>query len=412
MNKLAKSFVALGVVAGAAIGGLWVAQPASAAISAGCSNFNVVECGTKDVQTLRSTYTKRTEIRQLYSQFGITEQMINGANMQEGTVDANGNVTVGGRVVATGARTLQAKAGTKQKQPEGQRTAGGHTYYQYPTGDSFILGKTTFSVYAWFDNNGKFIAGVIKDCGNPIWGTPTPPPAKPSLTCDALQATQVSRNEYQFTAKATAKEGAKVVNYIYDFGDGKTTNGGATVRHTYAKEGTYTVKMTVVGSEGGSTNVEKTSKDCQVTIKVTPQPTIQVCELSSSTIITIKESEFDATKHSKNVKDCDKMKVCELKTGAIVTIKEKEFDEKKHSKNVADCDKVKVCRISDKKIVEVRRNEVSNDYTTDMSKCEQTPPTPVAELPHTGLGGTLLPLAGIGSLTAAGAAYYVSRHRK
>ena len=41
MNKLAKSFVALGVVAGAAIGGLWVAQPASAAISAGCSNFNV-----------------------------------------------------------------------------------------------------------------------------------------------------------------------------------------------------------------------------------------------------------------------------------------------------------------------------------------------------------------------------------
>ncbi|RKW01616.1 MAG: hypothetical protein D8B38_04175, partial [Candidatus Saccharimonas sp.] len=85
MNKLAKSFVALGVVAGAAIGGLWVAQPASAAISAGCSNFNIVECGTKDVQTLRSTYTKRTEIRQLYSQFGITEQMINGANMQEGT---------------------------------------------------------------------------------------------------------------------------------------------------------------------------------------------------------------------------------------------------------------------------------------------------------------------------------------
>jgi hypothetical protein len=28
------------------------------------------------------------------------------------------------------------------------------------------------------------------------------------------------------------------------------------------------------------------------------------------------------------------------------------------------------------------------------------------------LGGPLLPLAGIGSLTAAGAAYYVSRHRK
>ena len=142
--------------------------------------------------------------------------------------------------------------------------------------------------------------------------------------------------------------------------------------------GTYTVKMTVVGSEGGSTNVEKTSQDCQVVIKVTPQPSIQVCELSSSTIITIKE---------------------------------KEFDEKKHSKNTADCDKVKVCRISDKKIVEVRRNEVSNDYTTDMSKCEQTPPS-VVELPHTGLGGTLLPLAGIGSLTAAGAAYYVSRHRK
>lgn len=404
MNKLIKSFAVFGAVASAVVGSLWLAQP----VAAGCSDFNVVRCGTPNHQALKNTYNTSASIKALYNQFGITDSMINGANMQEGVVDVNGNITVGGRVVATGARTLQAKAGTRQRAPEAQRTAGGRTFYQYPTGDSFILGRTHFAIYAWFDANGKFIAGIVKDCGNPVWGTPTPPPAKPAFTCDALKVEKVSRNSFKFTTTASAKNGATITGYTYDFGDGTKANGGTTVNHTYAKEGTYTIKVTVTGTEG-STSTQKTSQACQVVVKVSPEPTIQVCELSTNTIVTIKESQFDTSKHSKNLKDCDKIKVCDLSSGAIVTIKEKDFDEKKYSKNVADCEKIKVCRISDKTIVEVMKKDMTSDHTTDMSKCEETPPTTVVELPHTGIGNVLLQLAGVGTLAAAGGYYYIRR---
>ena len=48
-------------------------------------------------------------------------------------------------------------------------------------------------------------------------GNPTPPLAKPSLTCDALQKTEVSRDTFKFSTKATAKDGASVTSYILNF---------------------------------------------------------------------------------------------------------------------------------------------------------------------------------------------------
>lgn len=49
-------------------------------------------------------------------------------------------------------------------------------------------------------------------------------------------------------AQSTAESGATLATYTWDFGDGKTANGGQ-VSHTYERPGTYNVALTVTSSE-------------------------------------------------------------------------------------------------------------------------------------------------------------------
>lgn len=109
---------------------------------------------------------------------------------------------------------------------------------------------------------------------------------------------------------------------------------------------------------------------------------ITVCELASKDIITIREDQFDAAKHSKDLADCaakppvpGEIVVCETATKNIVTIKENEFDAAKHSK--------------------------------DLSKCDETPVVPT-ELPQTGSTGVL---AIVASVMAAAAGYVVTARK-
>ena len=353
MDKVKKFGIAISLGI-AIIGGVWLASPSKAAK---CSDFNVVACGTHSQGDLKVAYA-RPQVKSLYNHSGITDDMINnGTNMKQGTVDANGNIIVDGQVVATGARTYQAKAGTRQVSPEETVNYGGYNYYRYTTGQSFIDGTTSYAIYAWFDSYGKFIAGVIKDCGNPVWGQATWK-AKDVKVCDLTSKKIVTIKENEYDSKKHSKD----------------------------------------------------LEDCKET---------KVCDLDSNTIITIKEKQFDSKKHSKDLTDCQKTRVCELNTGKIITIKEKEYDEKKHSRNEDDCDKAEVCRISDKQTVTVTRKELNNSqYTTDMSKCKETPvapPTPETptpgELPKTGTANIVMSALGLGGLTTAIIAYAVSRRQ-
>ncbi|MGH7218353.1 MAG: LPXTG cell wall anchor domain-containing protein, partial [Candidatus Microsaccharimonas sp.] len=170
--------------------------------------------------------------------------------------------------------------------------------------------------------------------------------------------------------------------------------------------------------------VEKTvtSENCKGSFKVkdVPPKDIKVCELATKKIITIKETDFDASKHSKNLKDCETVivkdiKVCELATKKIITIKETDFDASKHSKNLADCKetppaKIEVCDITTKTIVTINEADFdANKHTTDLSKCEETPVTP-PELPQTGAGENIVAIVGLGALIAS-LAYYIASRR-
>ena len=387
MNKFKKIGIAISL-GFAMLGGIWLASPSQAA---GCNSFNVVYCGTHSMSELQTAYS-RTEIKELYKEWYVTETMVQGgSNMREGVVDANGNITVDGRVVATNAITVQSKAGTRQPQPQrSYKTSNGYTYYQYTTGQSFVDGPKSYNIYAWFDNNGSFITGVIKDCGNPVWGNPTTPPAKPALTCDALQVTEISRNTFKFSVKATAKGGASITSYTYNFGDNniKTTN-SSEIQYTYAKEGSYTVTITVNGKETGE--VKRQNPNCQKTVTVKPEPKIVVCELKTNKYpVEIKESEFDKSKHSKNPNDCKEAPA-----------------------------KIKICVIEKKEIREIKKEEYNESkYTTDLSKCQETPtpntpstPTPSPELPKTGASDAIMSALGLGGLTTATIAYIASRRQ-
>ena len=394
MNKFKKIGIAISL-GFAMLGGIWLASPSQAA---GCNSFNVVYCGTHSMSELQTAYS-RTEIKELYKEWYVTETMVQGgSNMREGVVDANGNITVDGRVVATNAITVQSKAGTRQPQPQrSYKTSNGYTYYQYTTGQSFVDGPKSYNIYAWFDNNGSFITGVIKDCGNPVWGNPTTPPAKPALTCDALQVTEISRNTFKFSVKATAKGGASITSYTYNFGDNniKTTN-SSEIQYTYAKEGNYKVTVTVNGKETGE--VKRQSEGCTKTIVVKPEPKMIVCVI-----------EEGGKKYTKE-------------------IKKEEFNEKIHKTNLDECKeapaKIKVCIVEEggkKYTKEIKKEEFNEKiHKTNLDECKETPtptpntpstPTPSPELPKTGASDVIMSALGLGGLTTATIAYIASRRQ-
>ena len=399
MDKLKRIGIAISLGI-AIIGGVWLASPSKAAK---CSDFNVVACGTHNIYSVREAYN-RADVRSIYNHAGVTDSMVNNAAPKTGTVYRDGRIVVDGRVVGTAARTFQAKAGTLQHSPEGMVNYGGTMYYQYPISHSFVNRNGTVlveseEIFAWFDNNGKFVAGVIKSCGNPIWTyNPTPPPAKPSLTCDAMQKTEVSRDTFKFSTKATAKDGASVTSYTYDFGDGTTqTTTSSEVQHTYAKPGNYKVTVTVNGKEGS--DVQKTSQGCQTQITVKPEPEIQVCRLSDKKYpVTIKESEFDEKKYSKNPNDCkevpEELEVCILESKEIKKIKKEEFNEKIHTTDLSKC----------------KEKPVTPPETP--STPPKTPETPTpGELPKTGTANIVMSALGLGGLTTAIIAYVASRRQ-
>ena len=406
MDKLKRIGIAISLGI-AIIGGVWLASPSKAAK---CSDFNVVACGTHNIYSVREAYN-RANVRSIYNHAGVTDNMVGNIAPKTGTVYRDGRIVVDGRVVGTAARTFQAKAGTLQHSPEGMVNYGGTMYYQYPISHSFVNRNGTVlveseEIFAWFDNNGKFVAGVIKSCGNPIWTyNPTPPPAKPSLTCDALQKTEVSRDTFKFSTKATAKDGASVTSYTYDFGDGTTqTTTSSEIQHTYAKPGNYKVTVTVNGKEGS--DVQKTSQGCQTQITVKPEPEMQVCRLSDKKYpVTIKESEFDEKKYSKNPNDCkevpEELEVCVIESKQTKKIKKEEFNEKIHTTDLSKC-----------KEKPVTPPETPSTPPETPSTPPKTPETPTPnQLPKTGTANIVMSALGLGGLTTAIIAYVASRRQ-
>lgn len=80
---------------------------------------------------------------------------------------------------------------------------------------------------------------------------------KPVFSCDSLKATADANRKANFTTSATAKNGATINRYIYNFGDGtpELTTDKNMVDHTYAKDGSYVARVKVEFRVNGASQV-------------------------------------------------------------------------------------------------------------------------------------------------------------
>lgn len=68
---------------------------------------------------------------------------------------------------------------------------------------------------------------------------------------------------------------------------------------------------------------------------------IDVCEKATGKVISIDETTYDETKHSKDTANCKPptQEVCEIATGKVITINPADFDSAKHSTDTTNCKK-------------------------------------------------------------------------
>lgn len=112
--------------------------------------------------------------------------------------------------------------------------------------------------------------------------------------------------------------------------------------------------------------------DCDDAVVELPVPEIKVCELRTFRVITIKETAFNATLHSKNLDDCKRIQVCDLATNTIIMIRETDFDSDKQTKELAKCEKIQVCEIATGEIITIARHDFdSTKHSEEPYDCQK-----------------------------------------
>ena len=240
-----------------------------------CDQFAVIRCGTMSAQEARNKYDEGSKI---FSHFGISKAEISG-NLKDGVVYENGNVVVGGKVVATGAKTaIRNMSG-------GNKIAGTNAAV-YPASR---MGSAQTAIVK-FDKNGRFLFAIMKPCGNPVVATPTQP--KPSADCKNLAIDKIERTKYRFNAKAEAKNGATINSYTFTVKrQGKVVENKTQKSASYVfnapSAGNYKVTLTVNTSEG-----KKSGRDCEKEFTV---PTERDVECKSLTKQKLSDNRYQFT---------------------------------------------------------------------------------------------------------------------
>ncbi|MCA9327910.1 PKD domain-containing protein, partial [Candidatus Saccharibacteria bacterium] len=302
-----KKKVKLSFVAGLTMFGLLVGATgvvATNTVSAqSCDKVNIIYCGLNGssasgyISSLRNIYNNNkdtygnTDIKAVMRWSGFTDAKIKGmntGNTKVGTLYRNGDIKVGGKLVANNT-WVSARFGAGQA---GFKHVEGNVWARLTT-TSFA--NPSVPVLIHYNADGVPDAGVMVHCGNALQFHPTVPP-KPSLVCDNLSKDVVEgsmRRTYTFTAQASAKH-TTITNYVFNFGDGKsqtvnTSKEKATTKeHTYAPGKTYTATVTVNSKDVKGV----TSKDCKISV-VVPKASLS-CDLLTATP-TATENEFKLT---------------------------------------------------------------------------------------------------------------------
>jgi len=244
-----------------------------------CDNNAMIKCGYSTSDDLiakiknNDSGNGHKDLQSMYAGFGLTSADYTNFknNAVQGTVYRDGRIMVGDMVVANNAVSF-GRLESYHEPNAIKKTIGGITYYGNTVNNAFAAGVDSLPMYALFDAQGNLKIALITSCGNPSYGNNV----HTSASCKMLTKTPVSGklNTYNFTASGNTTGNAKIVQYVYDFGDGSTpvkmTNGTTPVQHTYTKAGTFTATVTEYASVPGNSKLQLTVvSDCKKTITVT-----------------------------------------------------------------------------------------------------------------------------------------------
>ena len=279
MKKFYASLAALAVVVSGVLLLNFLGGVSNASAPTDCDNNAIIKCGALSASELKKKYDANAtgDLDNIYHAYGLTDTDMENAGTRAvmGAVHKDGRVTVGSETVATNLLTI----GRQNMSGSHNKSIGGKTYYERTPSVSFR--NESISAFVFMDANGEFRAAVMTACGNPVHATPKP---KPVYTCDGIGAVDITRTEYRFTANASAKNGATITGYTFDFGDGTTkTQTSNVISHDFVKEGTYTVKVTA-NVKVGSTTKTATNQKCQMKVPVAPAPAYTCDSLSATKI--------------------------------------------------------------------------------------------------------------------------------
>lgn len=132
-------------------------------------------------------------------------------------------------------------------------------------------------------------------------GEPPPPPAPPIAEAGApISATEGVVVNFDGSGSA-GQNGATIVSYFWDFGDGNTAT-GINPTHTYADDGSYAVTLTVTDSNG-MTDVDGTSADVWNAAPVVDAGGPYAAVVGQSVVLSGVASDADALEYSWNFGD-------------------------------------------------------------------------------------------------------------
>jgi hypothetical protein len=273
--------------------------------AASCDPVNIIHCGLAgsdlagNISSFKSMYNANNDnghndLAAVYDWSGLSSSEVSGMNTSNtklGTLYRNGEIKVGGVVVANDAWVSA-------------RFTEGSGFVQIKDGVWARKTTTSFAndsvgVLVHFNSDGTFDSAIMTNCGNAVKATrvvkpapkPSPAPKPAALQCVKLvSATTAKPLNYSFTASATPVT-TEAVRYNFNFGDGSsmtstTSDGTANVTHTFAAN-SHTYRVTVAISNSTQSNI--TSDTCATTV-TTPgaaaKPALACTSLSFTNVAT------------------------------------------------------------------------------------------------------------------------------
>lgn len=305
---LASLFAIAAVIVGAAAM-LYQNNPAEAAT--GRAN-DIVRGGVVSGQDFRTKVNQNAsgDLPAIMNHYGINKDVM-ATKAVEGRAYKDGTLKVNGKVVLTNAWSI----GRNKQSFSSEVKIGSKTYHASRNQDIFQSDGLAVLVYM---ENGVFKYGVIKSCGNPIWGKTTPPPKPPKppvydcvdLRKIRLEDEENAENEhaYQFELTYKVENGAALDSVEFDFGNGETqtledTRGTTVTSDTvvYDEPGTYDI-TTVLNFTVNSKPKMVSSENCTESVVVPKPKEIVVCR--EGEIITIPEDEKLETDLPEDSEEC------------------------------------------------------------------------------------------------------------